>query len=289
VDSSSAARSGRSKETAHRANAASKNARKAKPRATRRFERALEERGVSLIAGVDEVGRGCLAGPVLAAAVILPNDRSRLRCIVGVQDSKVLSVADRERLYEQILKIAISHGVGLCSHRFIDRYGIAPASRIAMMKAVGRLNIWPEHLLVDAVRLPLLDVPQSAIIDGDALSLTIAAASIIAKVTRDRMMVAAGVKYPEYGFESHKGYGTRQHHDALISVGPSTIHRLTFRPTFASCSIGELMDPTRRSDLVAEAARRDEPSSEAAVSLRSEGRVNVIEPVRYHATSTIPV
>lgn len=213
---------------------------KVRPRATRRFEVSLYRQGMLAVAGVDEVGRGCLAGPVLAAAVILPDAPSALRRISGVQDSKVLKPADRERFYGRIMTTAVAVGVGLSSHAFIDRWGIAPASRAAMAKAVGRLGVWPDHLLVDAMRLPLLDCPQTAIIDGDALCLSIAAASIVAKVTRDRLMVMAARKHPQYGFENHKGYGTPEHHEALIHQGPCCIHRLTFRPAFADCTIAEL-------------------------------------------------
>ncbi|HZT96227.1 MAG TPA: ribonuclease HII [Chloroflexota bacterium] len=210
------------------------------PRPTRRYELRLYRDGLTLVAGIDEVGRGCLAGPVLAAAVVLPLEAWRLRKISGVADSKVLTAEERERLYERIIRIG-TWGVGLASHRMIDRYGIAPASRVAMAKACGRLGFSPQHLLIDAVRLPMLDVPQTPIIDGDALCLSIAAASIVAKVTRDRLMSRAAEKYPGYGFESHKGYGTQQHHDALIELGPCPIHRLTFKPAFASCSIGDMV------------------------------------------------
>ncbi len=206
---------------------------------SRRFERRLQRDGLRLVAGIDEVGRGCLAGPVLAAAVILPSDGRGLRSIAGVRDSKIMKPEERERLYDRILRIAVV-GVGLASHRIIDRYGIAPATRVAMLKAVSRLDPYPDHVLIDAVRLPLLDVSQTAIIDGDALCLSIAAASIVAKVTRDRLMRKAAVRYPGYGFENHKGYGTAEHHEALIQLGPCTIHRLTFRPAFANCAIGEM-------------------------------------------------
>src|ERR1039458_4062763 len=171
------------------------------PTPSRRFELALYREGIELVAGVDEVGRGCLAGPVLAAAVILPVKPSGLRRIGGVKDSKVLKQAERERLCAEIMRVALASGVGLVGHGFIDRYGIAPASRMAMTKAIGRLGLLPEHVLVDALRLPLVDCRQTAIIDGDALCVSIAAASIIAKVTRDRMMVCAGRHYPGYGFE----------------------------------------------------------------------------------------
>lgn len=192
--------------------------------------------------GVDEVGRGCLAGPVLAAAIILPTSPSKLRTIQGVKDSKVLKLEERERLFALILKVAVATGVGLASHSFIDRYGIAPASRVAMAKAVGKLKFFPDHLLIDALKLPLIDCSQTAIIDGDALCLSIAAASIIAKVTRDRLMGYAALKYPGYGFESHKGYGTPEHHQGLLTLGPCAIHRLTFRPAFAQCTLAELAE-----------------------------------------------
>ncbi len=192
-----------------------------------------------IIAGVDEVGRGCLAGPVLAAAVILPDERSKLRHISGVRDSKELRPEERERLFGRILRIG-TVGVGLASHRLIDRYGIGPATRFAMLKAVGRLGTEPDHLLIDWVRLPLLPCGQTSIVDGDALCLSIAAASVIAKVTRDRLMAKAASKYPGYGFEHHKGYGTPEHHQALVEHGPCAIHRLTFRPAFADCTIAEM-------------------------------------------------
>jgi ribonuclease HII len=219
------------------------------PRPTRRFELALFRSGVEVIAGVDEVGRGCLAGPVLAAAVVLPASPSKLRSISGVKDSKVLKPAERELLYERVMKIAVATGVGLASHAFIDRYGIAPASRVAMAKAVGRLGLTPQHLLIDALKLPLIDCGQTAIIDGDALCLSIAAASIVAKVTRDRLMGFAGLKHPGYGFESHKGYGTPEHHQGLIELGPCAIHRLTFSPAFASCTIAALASPKLRREI----------------------------------------
>lgn len=222
----------------HRPARSTRATKTARPSPSRRYELRLYRAGVELVAGIDEVGRGCLAGPVLAAAVILPAYRS-LRTISGVRDSKVLSPEERERLYHRIIRIA-PVGIGLASHRIIDRYGIAPATRIAMAKAIGRLNPVPHHLLIDAVRVPLIDCEQTAIIDGDALCLSIAAASIVAKVTRDRLMDKASLRYPGYGFENHKGYGTPEHHDGLIKMGPCAIHRLTFRPAFARCAIAEI-------------------------------------------------
>ncbi len=222
-----------------KANAPSPKRRATHPKPTRRFELSLYRTGVQVVAGIDEVGRGCLAGPVLAAAVILPVGGSKLRSIAGVADSKVLTAEEREHLYERITRVAV-WGVGLASHRMIDRYGIAPATRFAMAKAFGRLETHPEHLLIDAMRLPILNLPQTAIIDGDAICLSIAAASIVAKVTRDGLMKQAAIRYPDYGFESHKGYGTPQHHDALVALGPCPIHRLTFKPAFADRRLGEM-------------------------------------------------
>lgn len=231
---------GRPAPTVHNSRGPAGHSGKKQPPPTRRHERRLYRDGVTLVAGVDEVGRGCLAGPVLAAAVILPDNPRILRSLAGVKDSKVLRPEERERLFECIVKVASATGVGLATHGFIDRYGIAPATRVAMAKAVGRLDPVPAHLLIDWVRLPLIECGQTSIVDGDALCLSIAAASIVAKVTRDRMMCQASIRYPAYGFDSHKGYGTPDHHRALIEFGPCPIHRLTFRPAFASCTIGEM-------------------------------------------------
>jgi ribonuclease HII len=203
------------------------------PVPNRDYERALYKCGRQLIAGIDEAGRGCLAGPVVAAAVILPTDGRKLCSLADVRDSKLLTPTERERLYKRIVRIGIV-GIGISSHRVIDRYGIAAATRLAMIKAVDRLTLSPDHLLIDALHLPLLDIPQTAIINGDALCLTVAAASIVAKVTRDRIMICAAQRYPGYGFEQHKGYSTPEHRRALARLGPCAIHRRSFSPCVES-------------------------------------------------------
>jgi ribonuclease HII len=168
---------------------------------------------------------------VVAAAVILPPfQRNLLSALKGVRDSKTLSPAQRERLEPIIRSTALAIGVGLASARFIDSCGIIAATRMAMEMAVARLGCWPDHLLIDALRLPDLTVPQTALIKGDAHVLSIAAASIVAKVFRDRLMVELSQSYPSYGFAAHKGYGTAVHRLALQECGPCGEHRLSFAP-----------------------------------------------------------
>ena len=181
--------------------------------------------GYVRIAGVDEVGRGCLCGPVVAAAVILPIGL----LIDGVTDSKKLTAGRREKLFARIKKHAAGIGVGCVSARDIDRINILEATRKAMLQAVRRMDPPPDCLLIDAVRLPDIGIPQNPIIRGDLLSHSISAASIIAKVIRDRLMAVYGRRYPEYGLSKNMGYGSRQHVEALRIYGPSPIHRLTFR------------------------------------------------------------
>jgi ribonuclease HII len=191
-----------------------------------RHERELRSAGFRWIAGIDEVGRGSLAGPVVAAAVILP-ERHRIR---GLRDSKVLPRARREALYEQILDRATAVGVGCMEVEVIDRINILQATKLAMREALGRLTQPPDHLVIDALSLPQVDLPQRPIIDGDAISASIAAASIVAKVTRDRICAEFDARYPAYGFARNKGYGTRRHLDALLEEGPCEWHRRTFAP-----------------------------------------------------------
>ncbi|HIC93524.1 MAG TPA: ribonuclease HII [Anaerolineae bacterium] len=194
-------------------------------------EMALYAQGYRLIAGLDEAGRGAWAGPVVAAAVILPLARPQLaEELTGVRDSKRLAPAERERLCQVIEGTALSVGVGVVPPDMIDRMGILPATRLAMREAVARLSPAPDFLLVDFLRLPTLAIPQKSIAGGDALSLSIAAASIVAKVKRDRLMVELEARYPGYGFARHKGYGTREHRQALAHLGPSPVHRLSFAP-----------------------------------------------------------
>ncbi len=191
-----------------------------------RHERELRLAGFRRIAGIDEVGRGSLAGPVVAAAVILP-ERHRIR---GLRDSKVLSRARREALYEQILDRAESVGVGCMEVEVIDRINILQATKLAMRDALGHLAEAPDHLVIDALSLREVDLPQRPIIDGDAISASIAAASIVAKVTRDRICAEFDLRYPAYGFARNKGYGTPLHVDALLREGPCEWHRRSFAP-----------------------------------------------------------
>jgi ribonuclease HII len=178
------------------------------------------------IAGVDEAGCGPLAGPVVAAAVILP----RFCKLPSLRDSKLLSASQRESLYALIQRVAVAIGVGIVDSSEIDRINIRQADFAAMRLALGRLIVRPFHVLVDGFRIPRGPVSQTGIIDGDAKSAHIAAASIIAKVTRDAFMETFDRRFPDYGFKKHKGYGTRQHLAALKRLGPSPIHRLTYAP-----------------------------------------------------------
>lgn len=189
-------------------------------------EYELRRAGFRRVAGLDEVGRGSLAGPVVAAAVVLPA-RPRIR---GLRDSKVLARARREALYEQIVDRADAFGVGCIEVEVIDRINILQATRLAMREALRHLPDPPDHLLIDALTIREAAYPQRAIIDGDAISASIAAASIVAKVTRDRICDEMDARYPAYGFARHKGYGTRRHYAALVREGPCEWHRRSFAP-----------------------------------------------------------
>ena len=195
-------------------------------------ELQLYRQGYRLIAGVDEAGRGALAGPVVAAAVVLPLETPSelLAALHEVRDSKALTPAHREQLFETIHHVALAVGVGAISPLLIDVLGIAPASRLAMRNAVLRLTPPPDFLLLDAFPLPLLSTPQRAIVRGDRQCLSIAAASIVAKVSRDRMLVELDARYPGYGLARHKGYGTPAHRAALLKHGPSPVHRFSYTP-----------------------------------------------------------
>lgn len=190
------------------------------------FEQEARRCGYRRIAGIDEAGRGPLAGPVVAAAVILP---VHVR-LVGVDDSKQLPEAERERLYPAILEKAVGVGIGVADAGEIDALNILEATRLAMRRAIENVAPSPDYLLTDAVILPEVRIPLRPIIKGDALSLSIAAASIIAKVTRDRLMAAYHERFPQYNFLSHKGYGTAEHLQMLAQFGPCSIHRRTFAP-----------------------------------------------------------
>ncbi|MEK7286142.1 MAG: ribonuclease HII [Nitrospirota bacterium] len=189
------------------------------------FERALFSFGYRRLCGIDEVGRGPLAGPVIAAAVILPPSHS----IIGIRDSKRLTASKREWLAWEILKQAEGVGVGIVDNETIDRINILNATLLAMQKALDALAILPDYLLIDALTLPRTKIPQCGIIHGDDISFSIAAASIVAKVTRDRLMDQYHHEFPEYQFQSHKGYGTADHFARIMTYGPCRLHRKTFR------------------------------------------------------------
>jgi ribonuclease HII len=192
-------------------------------------EDALRSQGYELIAGVDEVGRGALAGPVVASAVILPHPAS-LTWFELVRDSKELNHKKRETLFEFIMNEAVAVGTGVVPPQVIDSVNILKATKLAMMQAVERLPRQPSFLLIDRVTLSQCSIPQKGVTRGDRLCLSIACASIIAKVTRDRMMQELDQTYPGYGFAQHKGYGTGEHLSCLHRLGPSPIHRLYFGP-----------------------------------------------------------
>lgn len=189
------------------------------------YETSLYNEGKTLICGVDEVGRGPLIGPVVAAAVILPQNYYH----EDIKDSKKLTEKKREKLYDIIKENAISIGIGIVDEKVIDEINIYEATKIAMKKAIEDLSVKPEHILIDAMKLEL-NIPSTSIIKGDALSESIAAASIIAKVTRDRMMSEMDKKYPMYDLSNNKGYGTKKHIEALKQYGPCSHHRKTFAP-----------------------------------------------------------
>jgi ribonuclease HII len=192
-------------------------------------EEQLAAQGYRLIAGVDEAGRGALAGPVVAAAVILPGN-VEAAWFKGVRDSKLIAPAKREILFHHICEVAVSVGVGVAPHSIVDSRGVVRATRVAMKQAIERLSPSPESLLIDYLRLPEVRLPQKGIVHGDNLCFSIACASIIAKVTRDRIMVEFDRHFPGYGMARHKGYGTRQHVACLLRLGACPIHRRSFRP-----------------------------------------------------------
>lgn len=192
------------------------------------YERALYAKGYEFICGIDEAGRGPLCGPVVAAAVILKKDDH----IEGVNDSKKLTEKKREELFEIIKERAVAWSVGIVDEETIDRINILEATRLAMKKAVEGLSQKPDFALVDAEKKVPIDVPYSPIIKGDALSESIAAASIIAKVTRDHMIIELDKEYPEYGFAKNKGYGTKEHTEAILKYGLCKAHRRSFCKKF---------------------------------------------------------
>ena len=194
------------------------------------YEKELYTQGIQLIAGVDEVGRGPLAGPVVAAAVILPKACK----IPGLNDSKKIPKSKHKEIYEAVLQNAIAIGIGVKDNHVIDQVNIYEATKLAMMEAIGQLEPQPQHLLIDAMRLDL-PIPQTSIIKGDANSLSIAAASIVAKVTRDQMMEEFDKEYPGYDFAKNAGYGTANHLAGLDQLGVTPIHRRSFEPVKSIC------------------------------------------------------
>ena len=194
------------------------------------YEKELYTQGIQLIAGVDEVGRGPLAGPVVAAAVILPKACK----IPGLNDSKKIPKSKHKEIYEAVLQNAIAIGIGIKDNHVIDQVNIYEATKLAMREAIGQLEPQPQHLLIDAVRLDL-PISQTSIIKGDANSLSIAAASIVAKVTRDQMMEEFDRKYPGYDFAQNAGYGTAKHLAGLDQLGVTPIHRRSFEPVKSMC------------------------------------------------------
>jgi len=192
-------------------------------------EKVLEAQGYRHIAGIDEVGRGALAGPVVAAAVILPHHHIDAPWLSQVRDSKQLSPARRQLLFHHIHEIAVAVGIGIVTSEVIDTQGIIKATRLAMKAAVGQLPL-PQFLLIDYMLLPDIKLPQKGIKYGDSLCFSIACASIIAKVARDQMMVEFDRIYPGYRLAQHKGYGTKEHLACLRKLGPSPIHRQSFKP-----------------------------------------------------------
>ena len=217
------------------------------------LENRLHARGVCRIAGVDEAGRGPLAGPVVAAAVIFPRET----LIPGLNDSKLLTPLKRSSLYERIKETAVAHGLGEASAEEIDRLNILQATYLAMRRAIKRLGVPPDRVLVDGPGVPGSPFPESAVIDGDAASLSIAAASILAKVTRDRKMVAFHNEFPEYGFSDHKGYGSADHRRALRIYGPCRIHRRSFKGVPLAVDTGNSRDFSGRTEAAAGPADPD--------------------------------
>jgi ribonuclease HII len=194
-------------------------------------EIALLEQGYYFIAGLDEAGRGAWAGPVVAAAVILPLDRPNLTDVLsGLHDSKKLTPNKRAQLFGVIQKTALACTVGVAPAPIVDELNVVGATRYAMQQAIDGLSVTPDYLLLDHLKLPAVNLPQDAFPKADNISLSVAAASVIAKVTRDRMMVDFNRTYPAYAFDRHKGYGTKAHRSALAEYGPCPLHRMSYKP-----------------------------------------------------------
>ena len=194
------------------------------------FERALWKEGLRSVAGMDEAGRGCLAGPVAAAAVILPGEEQIAEQLQGVNDSKTLTPTAREQYRKKIEQLSLCWAVGYATPAEIDSLGIVPATRLAGMRALAELSRQPDHLLIDYLVLPEHPTPQTRLVKGDQRSLSIAAASILAKTHRDQQMQSLGEKFPAYSWKSNKGYGTASHRKAINVHGASPHHRMSFAP-----------------------------------------------------------
>jgi ribonuclease HII len=194
------------------------------------FEKKLWKKGFTLVAGIDEAGRGAWAGPVAAGVVILPADPKIIKKLSGVRDSKQMTARQRSLWAERIKELAVAWSVGLASNMEIDQLGILPATRLAMKRAIQILSIQPQQLLIDAVKLPDVEIPQTNLIKGDVRVLSIAAASVLAKTTRDAIMCELDKLFPEYGFAHHKGYGTAYHREQLQRHGASSVHRFSYAP-----------------------------------------------------------
>jgi len=194
------------------------------------FEKTLWKAGCHNIAGVDEAGRGCLAGPVMAALVILPQNVDLLPAFSGIQDSKQLTLQLRAQYRINIEKHSLSWAVGSASNVEIDQFGIMPATRLAVQRALNQLKIAPDHLLVDYIVLPNNPLPQTRLVKGDARSQSIACASILAKTHRDAFMISTAENFSQYGFEQNMGYGTERHRQAIQEFGSTPLHRMSFAP-----------------------------------------------------------
>jgi len=216
------------------------------------FEIALWEQGVSIVAGIDEAGRGALAGPVAAGALVFPADPSLILLLDGVRDSKQMTPAARERWAERLKSLCISWGVGFASAQEIDKLGIVPATRLAAQRAVMGLAVQPGHLLIDYLELPSIPIPQTPLVKGDSRSLSIAAASILAKTGRDALLCELESQYPGYSLAQHKGYGTAAHLNALERLGASPIHRSSFKPRRLVVDITKDGSPEKSQSITAE-------------------------------------
>ncbi len=216
---------------------------------TFRAEIKFRKQALRLVAGLDEVGRGAWAGPLVAGAVILPEPtRTMRRCLADVDDSKQLSAEQREGCAALIRALAVTHAIGIVSVRELDVWGMTRATHEAMRRAINALSVAPQALLLDAFPLPLSPLPQRAIIRGDSYSFSIAAASIIAKTERDQMMRELSAHYPQYGFDSNKGYGTEAHQRALQAFGVTPVHRQSWAPIrqLVACSQGHEVESTNQ-------------------------------------------